>query len=267
MRSRALAFGPVSTLALTLFLSGCSAPEQLTEGDQLPDSEDDSRGLLELPAFRALDMDDDGEISADEIEAAPGSLTALDGDGNGVLSDTELSGPLRGPSSGPVQSPGATFTFGTPDGGGAEAFDGAQFPSQTFILGTDGDDALEIAELPPQMQAFLAGADTDGDGAASAAEIMALMGAEAGGPVGGEQAEASERDASAPQTEGGGRPQARDPLTAALDADRDGAVSEMELAAAAQSLRGLDADGDGRLTTNELRLALSGDSSGGDPRE
>lgn len=264
MRRRALAFGTASTLALTLALFGCSAPEQPPEGDQFPDTEND-RGLRGLPTFRALDTDDDGEISADEIDAAPESLATLDGDGDGVLSDNELSAPRGGPSGSPAQRPGATFTFGTPDGGGADAFDGAQFPSQTFILSADGDDALEIAELPPQMQAVLAGADTDGDGAASAAEIMALMGVAADGPSGGEQAEASEREASPPQTVGAGRPQAGNPLTVTLDADRDGAVSETEMAAAAQSLRGLDTDRNGRLTKNELRLAPP--AGGVDPQE
>lgn len=44
------------------------------------------------PAFlvKALDLDDDGILSADEIEDAPTSLAALDRDGDGALSKKEL---------------------------------------------------------------------------------------------------------------------------------------------------------------------------------
>ncbi len=39
----------------------------------------------------------------------------------------------------------------------------------------------------------------------------------------------------------------------ALDQDRDGALSEAELAGAADALKALDANGDGQLSIDELR--------------
>ena len=53
------------------------------------------------------------------------------------------------------------------------------------------------------------------------------------------------------------------PLLAALDADRDGTVSAVEIVSAPRSLRALDADGDGRLTPGELRPAADGEAGGG----
>ena len=51
----------------------------------------------------------------------------------------------------------------------------------------DADGVLQRTELPSQFRSLLTRADTDGDGAASQAEILALMTAEAGG---GQEAEA-----------------------------------------------------------------------------
>ncbi len=47
-----------------------------------------------MPLVGALDTDDDGEISADELDGAPSALRKLDRDGNGVLSFDEF-GPRR----------------------------------------------------------------------------------------------------------------------------------------------------------------------------
>ncbi|HTG45301.1 MAG TPA: hypothetical protein VK633_12290 [Verrucomicrobiae bacterium] len=43
------------------------------------------------------------------------------------------------------------------------------------------------------------------------------------------------------------------PLMAALDTNHDGTIDEKEIAAAAESLRGLDKNNDGQLTMDELR--------------
>ena len=47
--------------------------------------------------WRALDLDGDGIISAEEIDAAPASLRALDANGDGMLTADELGGPFRYP--------------------------------------------------------------------------------------------------------------------------------------------------------------------------
>ena len=137
-----------------------------------------------------------------------------------------------------------------------------------MTLDADGDGALEGAELPSQFLSLLSRADADGDGAASAAEILALMTVEAAGPPDQESAE-TEGGAGAPPGAGadGERPRPGIPLMTALDADQDGTVSESEIASAPESLRSLDVDGDGRLTTDELLPASVGESDDGGDRQ
>ena len=250
MQSRTLTLGAAAALAVTLGLHGCAAENQEPGGVPPQAPEDDDGGLRGLPAFRALDTDEDGAISAGEIDAAPESLASLDADGDGRLSGGELRPPRGGGSiGGPARTPTEA----------AAAF---------MAMDADGDGALQGAELSSQFQSLLSRADADGDGAASEAEILALMTAEAGGPGDGQQAEAGGGEAVSPGTGGGGGPPPeRNPLMAALDADGDGAVSEAEVASAPQSLRSIDADGDGRLTPDELRPAASSDSNGGDGLE
>ena len=235
MQSRTLTFGTAAALAAALGLHGCAAANQDPGAGPPEAAGDDGSPLRRLPAFRALDTDEDGAISADEIDAAPQSLASLDTDGDGRLSAGELRPPRRsGPIGGAARTPPeATAAF--------------------MAMDADGDGALEGAELSSQFRSLLARADADGDGAASEAEILALMTAEAGGSPGQEQGEAAGRRATPPGAGGDGQPpQPAIPLVAALDADGDGAVSDEEIASAAQALRALDGDGDGRLTQPEL---------------
>lgn len=237
--SRALTLGTAAALAAALGLAGCAAGER-EPGDAPPEAGDDLGPLRGLPAFGALDADDDGAISSGEIDAAPESLAALDADGDGGLSAAELRPRRGGAIGGPARTPEeATAAFLTMD--------------------ADGDGALAGTELGSQFQSLLARADADGDGAASDAEILALMTAEAEGPGDREQGEAGGREAPPGAGGEGGPPQPAIPLMAALDADGDGAVSGPELASASQALRALDGDGDGRLTPDELRPAAGDD--------
>ena len=254
-------------MALTLGLTGCEAtgqspqeatgqpPQEATGrpsgGVQPEEREDDDRELRRLPAFRALDTDDDGDISADEIDAAPAALASLDDDGDGRLSGDELR-PGRG---------GPRVFFGSP----------ANLPEGSRMMTLGADEELDIADLPPQLRSLLAPADGDGDGTASGMEILAAMMAAQGGEPGdgepgdGEPGSAEEPAAPEQGTGGGGEgPRVPIPLMATLDADQDGAVSETELESAAQSLRTLDTDGDGRISTEELQPVSSGGSSDGD---
>ena len=247
MQSRALTFGTAVALAVTLGL----VPASFAAGQESEDgqAEDDARALRRLPAFGALDTDDDGEISAAEIDAAPESLASLDGDGGGSLSEEELRPPGSGPIGGPARTPPeATTAFMTFD--------------------ADGDGALEGTELPSQLRSLLARADADGDGAASEAEILALMAAE-GGDAGEERPGAEDRERTSPGAGEGDarRPRPGIPLMTALDTDRDGTISESEIGSAAQSLRSLDTDGDGRLAPDELRPATDGEPDYGDRQQ
>ena len=239
MQSRALTFGMAAALAAALGLHGCAAAERDGGGGPPGGAGDDLGPLRGLPAFGALDADDDGAISSGEIDAAPESLAALDADGDGALSAAELRPRRGGAIGGPARTPQeATAAF--------------------LAMDADGDGALAAAELGSQFQSLLARADADGDGAASEAEILALMTAE--GPGDRERGGAGGREATPPGAGGGGRPpRPAIPLMAALDADGDGAVSGTELASAAEALRALDADDDGRLTPDELRPAAGDD--------
>ncbi len=275
MRSGVLA----AALALALGLTGCEAtgqpsaeateppPAEATEPppvDAQPEEREDDRELRGLPAFRALDTDDDGDISAGEIDAAPESLASLDVDGDGQLSGDELR-PRQG---------GPRVLFGSP----------ANLPEGTRVMTLGADEEVNIADLPPQLRSLLSPADGDGDGTASAMELLAaMMAAQAGEPEDRQPASAEEPVAPSQGTgTGDGDPQVRtgdgDPqvrtgdgnpqmpmsLMAALDADQDGMVSETEMESAAQSLRMLDTDGDGRISPDELQPASSTGSSGND---
>ena len=252
MQLRAFGFGTAAALALTLGLAGCGAtaepPVEATghppEGVQPEEGEGGDRELRRLPVFRALDTDDDGDISVGEIDAAPESLASLDDDGDGQLSGDELR-PRQG---------GPRVFFGSP----------ANLPEGSRMITLGADEELDIADLPPQLRNLLSPADGDGDGTASGAELLAaMMAAQAGEPGDREPGGAEEPVAPSQGTgTGGGGPQEPMPLVAALDADQDGTVSETEIESAAQSLRTLDTDGDGRISASELRPASSSDSSG-----
>lgn len=168
------------------------------------------------PAFKALDTDRDGVIASAEIDGAAESLISLDTDRDGQISGGEL------------RPPRSMFFGGLGD-----------IPEGTRVVTLDtrsGDGTVDLSALPPQFQEALAGADRDGDGTATAADILGLLLATQGGtlPTGGQQSS---------------------PLEGALDADADGTLSASEIASAPQSLRTLDNDGDGALSSSELSPA------------
>ena len=248
MQSRGLTCGAAVLLAVMFAVSAAAVAagqEQESEGGR---AQDGDRALRRLPAFGALDADDDGEISAAEIDAAAESLATLDEDGDGQLSEDELRPRGGGPIGGPARTPPeATAAF--------MAFD------------ADADGLLERTELTSQFLSLLTRADGDGDGAASEAEILALLTAEAEPPPEPEAAESEVRaegstEAAAPQESS----RLRNPLMAALDPDGDGTVSASEIGSAAQSLRSLDTNGDGRLGMDELRFPADGEPEGESPR-
>ena len=257
MQSRVRTFGTVAALAAALGLAVASVvalqeqelqeqelqeqelQEQESAGDE---AQDDARALRRLPAFGALDTDDDGEISAGEIAAAAESLATLDEDADGALSGGELRPRGGGPIGGPRRTPQEA----------AAAF---------MTLDADEDGRLGSEELPSQFRSLLTRADADGNGAASEAEILALLTAEAAGPGDDEQPAAEQRAGESSEAADDGEPRRPgSPLMVALDADGDGTVSDPEIASAAQALSSLDANGDGRLTLDELRPAPGGES-------
>ena len=170
------------------------------------------------PAFQALDTDRDGVIASAEIDGAAESLISLDTDRDGQISGGEL------------RPPRGMFFGGLGD-----------IPEGTRIVTLDtrsGDGTVDLSALPPQFQEALAGADMDGDGKATVADILGLMATQGGTPSSGGQQSS--------------------PLVTALDADADGTISAAEIASAPQSLRTLDNDGDRTLSSSELLPAPAG---------
>ncbi len=92
-------------------------------------------------------------------------------------------------------------------------------------LDRDGDGALELAELPERKQRWLAPADADKDGRITAEELAAQ------------------------------RAKHHEAFFKRFDKDGDGAWTEAEVGERWSKLQVADADGDGKLTMQELRAA------------
>lgn len=211
MQLRTLGLIATTALLLTFGFSGCAATE-LRESLQSEDRQDNEQlSQLLLPVFRALDTDDDGHISTEEIEVASESLVSLDDNGDGRLSGNELRPRL---------------VFGSP----ANLSEGTRVITRQRAT---GDNSIEMADLPPEVQRLMSSADTDGDGTLSAAELRAMMAAQDGEPSG-----------------------VRTPLMVIFDTDQDGVVSHTEVESAPQSLRKFDGDGDGLISPKEFRPDL-----------
>ena len=194
MQSRGLTCGAAVLLAVMFAVAAAAIAAVQEQESESGRAQDGDRALRRLPAFGALDTDDDGEISAAEIDAAAESLATLDEDGDGGLSADELRPRRGGPIGGPARTPPeATAAF--------LAFD------------ADADGLLERTELTSQFLSLLTRADGDGDGAASRAEILALLTAEAEPPPEPEAAESEtgERETSeSGRTNGSGAKRGKD---------------------------------------------------------
>ena len=181
----------------------------------------------------ALDTDGDGKLAAAEIANAPKSLLTLDKNGDGMISADELHPQgMAGPR----------------DGGQPPADD---LVATLMAFDKNGDGQLTKDEVPERMQGVFARGDSNGDGVLTTEESTKMVAvqqtaARQGGPGGPMQ----------------GPPV--DPLTQALDADRDGTISKEEIGNASKALISLDKNRDGMLTADELRPAFG---PGGPPRD
>jgi hypothetical protein len=153
----------------------------------------------------ALDANEDGELSAEEIENAVAALKKLDKDDDGKLSREELR---------PEFGPGGPGMFGGPGPGGP----GQQGPGGPGrggrggggmverIMGFDAneDGKVSKAELPEQMQQrMFPRADANGDGAIDREEAQAV--AERFQQRGGGRGEGGGRGGRGEGRRGGGR--------------------------------------------------------------
>jgi Ca2+-binding EF-hand superfamily protein len=168
------------------------------------------------PVFLAIDSNGDGKFSVEEIAAASVGLITLDKDHDGQLTSLEYLPSQNDPNA------------NKPD----------EATQRLMLLDRNGDGILTKDEIPERMQGLLSRIDTNHDGKITPDEIRASAKSQ-GGPIGRPQ-----RTGDATRM---------DPVLSALDTNHDGIISAAEIAAAPASLRTLDKDGDGELSTAELR--------------
>ncbi|MFM8262358.1 MAG: EF-hand domain-containing protein [Pirellula sp.] len=131
--------------------------------------------LQNMPLFKALDADGDGQFSASEIENASKSLLKLDKNGDGVLSAEEMRPdpsqmPMFAGPNGPGR-PGEGGAPGAPGQGASPEMMKRMFENRD----QDKDGKLSGDEIPPQMRERLSNMDTNGDGAIDKTEMEQAM--------------------------------------------------------------------------------------------
>lgn len=125
------------------------------------------------PVVRALDADQDGAISSDEIAGAPDLLATLDSDGDGALSRADLRPPR--PSEDAEQPNrkgrrGQRGRHGSPpldtDSNGTVSLEEFLAPAQSHFqeLDTDGDGSISLEEFLAAPTEQFSQLDDDGDG-------------------------------------------------------------------------------------------------------
>ena len=168
--------------------------------------------------LQALDLNHDGSLSPDEIQAAPKSLLVLDTNGDGQLSFVDELSPRR------------------PDAGANPD----QMVEQFMKFDRNGDGVLTPDELPERMQALFIRADINKDGKLTPDEIRQSV-AKTSSPRGRDSADVA-------------RMLRLDPLIDVLDADHDGVVSAVEITQSSTLLLTLDKNHDGTISPDEMAM-------------
>ena len=198
----------------------------------------------------AIDADHDGTISSAEMQSAPAALRALDANHDGQLTPDELRPAFEG--RGPRGRGDGGFE-GRGGRGGEEGRSGAPAASADELIDTlmsfdrNGDGKLDRAEVPDRFQGLFDRADANKDGSLTRDELQQSANATVQAGAGRGRGEGEGRGY------GRGRGPGMDPLIRALDRNRDGVLSEDEIAGAPDALRTLDTNGDGQLSGDELR--------------
>jgi hypothetical protein len=156
-----------------------------------------ARGLAFMmrnsPLLKALDANDDGQLSTSEIENSAKSLLKLDKNGDGVVSAEELApepGQLSalGGQNGPGR-PGLRAAGGDPAAAGRNP---EMLQRMLQNLDKDKDGKISADELPPQMKERVGRLDLNGDGAIDKSEIEQMQRRLEGGQAGNRRAEGGE---------------------------------------------------------------------------
>lgn len=134
-----------------------------------------------------------------------------------------------------------------PEGGQRPEGRGRFIPLIVETLDTDKDGALSADELTKSAET-LKTLDKDSDGKVSAEELRRPR------PEGSGDAGGRPPGGGAPGGPGG-RGRFVSPIVAAIDGDKDGALSAEEIAKAPEGLKTLDKDNDGKVSAEEMRPA------------
>ena len=126
--------------------------------------------MVTLPVLRALDADGDGEISKSEIEGASKALAALDKDGDGKLSREEILPNFTGTS-----FPGRPGPDGRPGQPGAGRPNPEELLRRLKEADKNGDGKISKEEAPDQMKDRFDRIDANGDGQLDETEIKAML--------------------------------------------------------------------------------------------
>ena len=200
------------------------------------------------PLIAILDVNGDGFIDAEEMAQAPVLLKKLDKNGDGRIGIEECLPPPKGaPRAGGPGGPGGPGGFpppggpGGPQGGPGGPQGGPPLPPIFTVLDVNGDMVIDAAELA-QATANLKKLDVDHDGKISIEEMLPRRKGGPGMPPG---------PGGAGGPGGPSSPPPLPPIVTAFGPDRNGNISADAIARAAELLRKLDANGDGKLTADE----------------
>jgi Ca2+-binding EF-hand superfamily protein len=215
------------------------------------------------PILNAVDVNQDGVLSAGEINNAPAQLRKLDKNGDGKLTRDEAGLQMqmgRGPGGRGGRGRGEG------DGGGDEppspAPTAEELTATLMMFDSNHDGKLEKSEVPERMQGMFERGDTNHDGVLTRDEIAKLAEANRQQANGGE----GRGDGRGPGGRGGpggpGGPNQFDVAFNALDTNHDGEISSDEINNAAMSLKTLDKNGDGQITEDEVMPSFGGRGGG-----
>lgn len=213
------------------------------------------RGRFPTPnlGFITLDLNGDGVLDSQEIDAAPTSLAKLDKNSDGRITTDEAGPPM-------MEGRGR----GGPGGGRGGQEEGAppnvveETVKTLMAFDANGDGKLSKSELPERFQGIFDRGDVDKDGFLTPEEIRKMATAQAataGGP-GGRGPEGGRGEGGRGDGPRGNMNFIRmDPVLAAVDTNGDGIISADEIRDSAAALRKLDKDGDGSVTRDEAMPA------------
>src|SRR6185312_1082701 len=213
------------------------------------------------PALNAVDVNQDGTLSAQEISASSAQLQKLDKNGDGRLSRDEAGIQMQ-------RGRGGRGRGGEGEGEGEEREEPPAAPptaeeltSTLMAFDANHNGKLEKSEVPERMQGMFERGDTDDDNILTRDEISKLAEAnrqqQGGGGRGFGEGRGERRGEGGGEGRGRG-PGAFDLAFNALDADHDGEISSVEIANAPTALKTLDRNGDGQITNDEVMPQFGG---------